>query len=58
MKTKHNYICSRCGAFLDAGEHCDCEEREKETEKAWLKKLRTDSSGQLAFTFGEALHAG
>lgn len=52
----HNYICEKCGAFLDAGERCDCEEQEKEIEAKWSARLMTDSRGQL--TFREAKHAG
>ncbi len=33
------YICNRCGAHLDPGEHCDCEQHEQpETEMARIPR--------------------
>lgn len=26
----YNYICERCGCYLDPGEHCDCQERNRQ----------------------------
>ncbi len=49
------YECAYCGAYLDAGEHCDCLEREHETVAEWARKIRIEDGGQMAF---EAAYAG
>lgn len=44
--------CSRCGANLDPGELCDCEQEEKRTQEIFSQKMRVSSStGQLSFIF-------
>ena len=37
-------ICQRCGAHLDYGERCDCEEQEKQRESD-EKSLFSETSG-------------
>ena len=43
--------CPICGANLDPGEPCDCqEEKEQETEK-FQNMLRVGRNGQIQFNF-------
>ena len=44
--------CARCGANLDPGESCDCEQEEKRMRRRFAQAMRVDSkTGQLAFVF-------
>jgi len=46
----YRYECEKCGARLDPGEHCDCEEeakREAERRESFYKK----EAGSDQFTF-------
>ena len=42
----YRYQCEKCGARLDPGEHCDCEEEAKRRESFYKKEARSDQ-----FTF-------
>ena len=33
MSRKHQNICPDCGAYLDPGERCDCQQSAQEAEK-------------------------
>ena len=33
MSRKHQNICPDCGAYLDPGERCDCQQATQEAEK-------------------------
>lgn len=48
----YGYVCEKCHAHLDPGEHCDCE-AEKEQQKMKVEKLfKPDrETGQLVFGF-------
>lgn len=35
----YGYICDKCGANLDPGERCDCEEVKAEEEKRWEQRM-------------------
>lgn len=42
--------CPRCGANLDPGEPCDCEQEEKKMRERLAQATRVDSkTGQLTF---------
>ena len=42
--------CPRCGANLDPGELCDCEQEEKRIRERFAQAMRVDSkTGQLTF---------
>lgn len=43
-----NYTCSRCGARLDPGEICDCEDEEQHFN------FQMCNDGQYKFIFGGA----
>lgn len=43
-----NYTCSRCGARLDPGETCDCEDEEQHFN------FQMCNDGQYKFIFGGA----
>lgn len=47
--------CDRCGAYLDPGEHCDCEreeKRERELRKQQFEGIVVpERNGQLVLTF-------
>ena len=44
--------CPRCGANLDPGEHCNCEQEEKRRRERLARAMRADpKTGQLAFVF-------
>ena len=38
MSRKHQNICPDCGAYLDPGERCDCQQAAQEAEKGHLHK--------------------
>ncbi len=42
--------CPRCGAHLDHGERCDCQEEKAETEELYRRLVKVSpGTGQLAF---------
>ena len=44
------YICNRCGAHLDQGEHCDCDEYEQpEMEMARIPQHKPNVSRETFF---------
>lgn len=44
--------CPRCGATLDPGEKCDCEEIAKEKEDEIKAMTHCDETGQITFNMG------
>ena len=45
-----HYICDRCGAHLDPGEHCDCDEYEQqEMEMARIPQHKPNVSRETFF---------
>lgn len=46
----HFNRCERCGAYLDPGEHCDCEEQKLEKERKIQKFLKMEKSGQFTLS--------
>ncbi len=53
-------VCSRCGAALDPGERCDCENEQEKRIRSFDRKIRLDRvTGQYSFVLGgkEALCA-
>ncbi len=45
-------ICPHCGASLDPGEKCDCQEEKERKQDFFAKHLRMEpGAGQLAFVF-------
>ncbi len=51
MRSNAFYTCPECGANLDYGEKCDCQEerakREEERNVLFEKVLKTEKNGQL-----------
>lgn len=47
----YGYVCDKCGAHLDPGEHCDCEV-EKEQRKKMVEKLFKPERETGQFVFG------
>lgn len=48
-------VCHRCGACLDPGEQCDCEQEAEEKEKKRLRLLaREERTGQYTFDWAAA----
>lgn len=45
--------CPHCGANLDPGERCDCEEIQIENERAIVKMIAIGKNGQYEFSFKE-----
>lgn len=46
-------ICPNCGASLDPGEKCDCQEEKERKQDFFAKHLKMEpEAGQLAFVFG------
>lgn len=47
-----SYRCEHCGAFLDPGERCDCEE-EREAREKEIENFLDYSEAQIKFKFPE-----
>ncbi len=48
----YGYLCEKCGAHLDPGEKCDCEEEKARRQKEIDVLLRVErGTAQLAFNF-------
>lgn len=47
-----NYICDLCGAHLDPGEHCTCEEEKEENIKRLMGFFFMQEDGQFSFNIG------
>jgi len=45
-------VCSNCGAYLDPGEKCDCEDEKQKDMFAGLIRVNP-KTGQMAFCIGE-----
>lgn len=46
-------ICPNCGANLDPGEPCDCEDADKKREEFYLKHMKENpGTGQFVLQFG------
>ena len=43
-----NYKCLHCGARLDPGEKCDCQDE----RQRYLRQFRMSENGQYQFIFG------
>ncbi len=43
-----NYKCLHCGARLDPGEKCDCQDE----RQRYLRQFRMSRNGQYQFIFG------
>lgn len=41
----YNYIYDNCGAYLDPGERCDCQDRRRREIKAPEDMLAVDTDG-------------
>lgn len=44
--------CCNCGANLDPGEKCDCQQNKTRLEKFYSERIKVKSDGQLILTFG------
>ncbi|MCU7380469.1 hypothetical protein OBO34_19335 [Clostridiales Family XIII bacterium ASD5510] len=44
-------VCPICGATLDPGEHCDCEDKIIMEQARLEKKLKMNSTGQYSLKF-------
>lgn len=43
-------VCPKCGATLDPGEPCDCEDVKQEREEFFAKKIKANpKTGQFTF---------
>ncbi len=42
-----NYRCDKCGAFLDPGERCDCQEERYHKLERFLAFVREAEDGQI-----------
>lgn len=56
MNPMHNYICERCGCYLDPGEHCDCLKTQERNRQMVDELLSEDQDGQM--TLKEAIDHG
>lgn len=46
----YKYVCEYCGAYLDPGEKCDCEEERKRKNAKYQKMVYEDKkTSQLTF---------
>lgn len=52
----YNYICERCGCYLDPREHCDCLKTQERNRKMVDELLAEDQDGQM--TLKEAVDYG
>ena len=43
----YNYICERCGCYLDPGEHCDCLKTQERNRQMVDELLAEDQDGQM-----------
>ena len=43
----HNYICDRCGAYLDPGERCTCHDTHERNLAIVDEFLTEDQEGQI-----------
>ena len=43
----HNYICDRCGAYLDPGERCTWRDRHERNRAMVDELLAEDQDGQM-----------
>ncbi len=47
-------VCSNCGAYLDPGEKCDCEDEKQKKKDMFAGLIRVNpKTGQMAFCIGE-----
>lgn len=43
-------ICPKCGAHLDPGEPCDCEEEKESVKVSYMRLIKTaPETGQMTF---------
>lgn len=47
MSPMYNYICERCGCYLDPGEHCDCLRTYEHNRQMVDELLAEDQDGQM-----------
>ena len=47
-----NYECSYCGAPLDPGENCYCQDKEEERRRQYMGNFKESRNGQMVFNFG------
>lgn len=52
-KMAYYNTCPRCGAHLDPGESCDCEQKIEKERKKQQRLTKADRTGQLTFCFKE-----
>ncbi len=52
----YNYRCDICGAYLDPGEPCDCQEKRREQQEAVAEMLTAERDGQMVLR--EAIENG
>lgn len=53
-------ICNKCGANLDPGEHCDCEDRKEKQSEFFAQRMKVNSrTGQYSMVLDgrESQHA-
>lgn len=53
----YGYICQHCGAHLDPGEKCDCEEEEEKENDEWGTMLY-GHSGLICGIYPKGISAG
>jgi len=47
-----NYKCEECGAYLDPGEHCDCQEEKELNIRGIMDMLLMADDGQFVLNVG------
>lgn len=53
----YGYRCDKCGAFLDPGEKCDCQEQRERQREAQDKQYQKDpKTGQMMMVWGRRDH--
>nr|DAT39254.1 MAG TPA: RUBRERYTHRIN TRANSPORT, IRON, FERROXIDASE.1A [Bacteriophage sp.]DAY56245.1 MAG TPA: RUBRERYTHRIN TRANSPORT, IRON, FERROXIDASE.1A [Caudoviricetes sp.] len=56
-----NYVCNSCGATLDPGEKCTCNEDRDERIRKYIKQIglsQLDKEGQIQFDFSRMVNNG
>lgn len=49
----YGYRCDRCGAYLDPGEQCDCQEQKERQRETMEKQFQKDPlTGQMMMVWG------
>lgn len=53
-----SYKCEHCGAYLDPGERCDCQDEKKQKVERLFSMITEGTDGQIQFNLEVMRYAG